>query len=93
MNAESHEGVVSFEQQPSGRETVMLGRVQVGEISHTADPRGRFKMCFRLLLPDSAAVPWQPATDRDAARSGVLRHINDWLNAADVRPNGTTDGQ
>jgi hypothetical protein len=93
MDGESHEGVVSFEPQPSGRETVMLGRVQVGEIAHAADPRGRFKMCFRLLLPDSAAAPWQPAADRDAARRGVLVHINDWLNAADVRPNGTSHAE
>jgi hypothetical protein len=89
VSAEAHEGVVSFEPQPSGRETVLLGRVTVGEISPTADPRSRYTMCFRLALPDSAAMPWQPAIDMAAARRGVLKHLNDWLNAADVRPNGS----
>lgn len=89
MDAEAHAGVVSFEPQPSGRETVLLGRVTVGEISPTADPRGRYTMCFRLALPDSAAGAWQPATNSEAARRGVLQHLNDWLNAADVRPNGS----
>jgi hypothetical protein len=42
-----------------GREAVMLGRVQVGEIMPTDG--GRHQACFRLTLPDASAASWRPA--------------------------------
>jgi hypothetical protein len=33
----------------------MLGRVQVGEISPSMDPRSRIPMCFRLYLPGTSS--------------------------------------
>ena len=88
MDAGAHHGVVRFEPLSAGREAVLLGCVTVGEIAPTADTRRGHTMCFRLGLPDSAASAWVPAIDIAAARRGVLSHLNDWLNAADVRPNG-----
>ena len=85
---EAHEGVVAFRLEPSGRETVVLGRVDVGEISPVADPRSHFPMCFRLYLPGSSSRAWTPARDVADARRLALARINDWLNAADLRPNG-----
>jgi hypothetical protein len=64
----------------------MLGRVQVGEIMPTE--RGRFSACFRLTLPDASASSWRPAANIEAARRLAVIKINDWLNAADLRPNG-----
>jgi hypothetical protein len=88
MTGESHEGVVAFCPLTSGREAVMLGRVQVGEIMPTE--RGRYQACFRLMLPDASASSWRPAADIAAARRLALVKINDWLNAADLRPNGAS---
>jgi hypothetical protein len=64
----------------------MLGRVQVGEIMPTDG--GRHQACFRLALPDASASSWRPAADIADARRLALVKINDWLNAADLRPNG-----
>ena len=64
----------------------MLGRVQVGEIMPTDG--GRHQACFRLSLPDASASSWRPAADIADARRLSLVKINDWLNAADLRPNG-----
>ncbi len=86
MGGESHEGVVAFAPLTLGREAVMLGRVQVGEIMPTDG--GRHQVCFRLLLPDASATSWRPARDLADARRLTLIKINDWLNAADLRPNG-----
>lgn len=88
MGGELHDGVVAFGTLSPGRESIMLGRVQVGEISPTSDPRSRFPMCFRLDLPDASSRAWQPARDIDDAKRQALAKINDWLNAADLRPNG-----
>jgi hypothetical protein len=86
MAGESHDGVVAFRPLTLGREAVMLGRVQVGEIMPTDG--GRHQACFRLLLPDASATSWRPARDVADARRLALVKINDWLNAADLRPNG-----
>lgn len=87
---EAHDGVVEFRpaQIASGRETIMLGRVQVGEISPSVDPRSRFPVCFRLELPDASSRAWQPARDVADARRQVVGKINDWLNAAGLVPAG-----
>jgi hypothetical protein len=86
MAGESHDGVVAFKPLTLGREAVMLGRVTVGEIMPTDS--GRHQACFRLLLPEASAAAWRPARDIDDARRLALVKINDWLNAADLRPNG-----
>jgi hypothetical protein len=86
MDGESHDGVVAFTPLPSGREAVMLGRVQVGEISPIG--AGDNRACFCLTLPESGLRSWRPAVDVDAARRQIIERINDWLNAADLRPNG-----
>lgn len=86
MAGESQEGVVAFRPLTLGREAVMLGRVQVGEIMPTDG--GRHQACFRLLLPDASATSWRPARDLADARRLALVKINDWLNAADLRPAG-----
>lgn len=85
---EPHDGVVGFRpaQTSIGRETIMLGRVQVGEISPSVDPRSRFPFCFRLELPDASSRAWQPARDVADARRQVVGKINDWLDAAGVAP-------
>lgn len=87
---EAHDGIVAFRpaQTVSGRETIMLGRVQVGEISPSVDPRSRFPFCFRLELPDASSRAWQPARDVADARRQVVGKINDWLNAAGLVPAG-----
>jgi hypothetical protein len=83
MGGELHEGVVEFRPLTLGREAVLLGRVTVGEIM----PHGH-RTCFRLTLPEASATAWRPADDMAEARRLVLIKINDWLNAADLRPNG-----
>lgn len=88
MGGELHDGVVAFRPLTPGREQIVLGRVQVGEISPTMDPRSRFPMCFRLELPDSSSRAWQPARDILDARRQALEKINDWMIAAGLRPTG-----
>jgi len=89
MGGESHDGVVAFEPLTLGREAVMLGRVQVGEIMPTDG--GRHQACFRLTLPEaSTSASWRPARDIAEARRLACIKINDWLNAADLRPNGVS---
>jgi hypothetical protein len=88
MDVESHDGVVAFKPLTLGREAVMLGRVQVGEIMPTE--RGRHQACFRLTLPEaSTSSSWRPCADIADARRLACVKINDWLNAADLRPNGS----
>jgi hypothetical protein len=84
-----HEGVVTFQPLALGREQILLGRVAVGEIGPTHGPHARFPLCFRLDLPGASSRAWLPARDSDDARHQALLKINDWLNAADLRPNGT----
>lgn len=89
MSGKAHEGVVAFRPLTLGREAVMLGRVQVGEIMPTDG--GRHQACFRLTLPEaSTSSSWRPAQDLADARRLALVKINDWLNAAGVRPNGAS---
>jgi hypothetical protein len=83
-----HEGVVAFRPLTPGRENILLGRIHVGEISPTVDPRSRFPVCFRLELPDASSRAWQPARDITDARRQALGKINDWMIAAGVRPIG-----
>jgi hypothetical protein len=88
MSGEAHDGVVAFRALTLGREAVMLGRVQVGEIMPTDG--GRHQACFRLTLPEaSTSSMWRPARDLADARRLALVKINDWMNAAGVRPMGT----
>jgi hypothetical protein len=88
MGGELHEGVVAFRPLASGREAVVLGRVDVGEISPVQNPTSVFAMCFRIYLPDASSRAWEPARDIADARRQALARINDWLNAAGVTPIG-----
>lgn len=88
MGAELHEGVVEFRAAAGGRETIMLGRMQVGEISPTLNPHGRFPVCFKIDLPGISSKAWNPAHDAADAQRQAAQLINDWLNAAGVRPIG-----
>lgn len=90
MDEDLHDGVVAFRPLSPGRESIMLGRVQVGEISPTMNPRSRVPMCFRLDLPGTSSRAWIPARDVDDARRQALARINDWIIAAGLRPNGGT---
>jgi len=87
MAAESHEGAVAFLPLARGREQIMLGRVPIGEIGPAHGPRPRFPICFWLDLPGASSRAWHPARDAADARCQALGKINDWLNAADLRPN------
>jgi hypothetical protein len=88
MTTETHEGVVAFRPLTPGREQIVLGRVQVGEISPTMDPRSRHPVCFRLELPDSSSRAWHPARDVNDARRQAVGKINEWMIAAGLRPIG-----
>jgi hypothetical protein len=92
MGTELHtDGPVVFTALPAGRESVSLGRVQVGEIGPVHDPRSLYPICFQLYLPLIATIGrWHPARDRDEAHRKIRSLINDWLNAADLRPNAET---
>ncbi len=89
MSGELHDGVVAFRPLTPGREQIVLGRVPVGEISPVHDPRSLYRVCFRLDLPLASSTAWMPARDVDDAQRQALDKINDWLNAAGLRPNGT----
>jgi len=86
MPTELHDGVVAFAPLSPGRESIMLGRVQVGEISPIHGGRGRFAACFRIWLPEAHSRAWLPARDVADAQRQALDKINDWLNAAGVVP-------
>jgi hypothetical protein len=86
MAGEAHEGVVEFRPETIGREVIMLGRVQVGEIMR--NDGARHQACFRLTLPEASATTWRPARDIVDARRLALVKINDWLNAAGLVPTG-----
>jgi hypothetical protein len=89
MDGDLHEGVVAFTPLSPGRESIMLGRVQVGEISPIPGGRGRFAACFRIWLPEAHSRAWLPARDTADAQRQALDKINDWLNAAGVAPIGS----
>lgn len=74
-------GEVIFEPQSSGRELIKLGAVQIGEIMPNDNIRSRFKVTFRLRLPESQAWTWRPAYDAADARRRAELHISDWLEA------------
>ena len=88
MGRELHEGVVAFQPASLGRETILLGRVTVGEIIPTE--RGPWQVSFRLHLPEASATSWRPARSLDEAHRLASEKINDWLNAAGLRPEGGT---
>lgn len=88
MIGELHDGVVAFEPLSPGRESIMLGLVPVGEIGPVHDPRSLYPVCFRIALPYASSAAWMPARDIADARRQALIRINDWLNAANLRPNG-----
>jgi hypothetical protein len=87
MGGELHEGVVAFQPASLGRETIHLGRVQVGEIMPIE--RGYYAASFRLYLPEASATSWRPVRSIDEAHRLATIKINDWLNAAGLRPTGT----
>ena len=75
---------VTFQHLGLGREAVVLGRVQVGEIMELDSDRAG--ACFRLMLPEASATNWRPVRDRDEARRLSRVKVADWLNAAGLRP-------
>lgn len=85
MAGEAHDGVVEFRPE-TGREVILLGRVQVGEILR--NDGGRHQACFRLTLPEASATTFRPARDIVDARRLALIKINDWLDAAGLTPVG-----
>jgi len=87
MDGDRYEGAVAFLPIALGREQIMLGRVPIGEIGPAHGPRPRFPICFWLDLPGASSRAWHPARDAADARCQALGKINDWLNAADLRPN------
>ena len=89
MSGEMHtDGPVVFKALPSGREAVSIGQIQVGEIGPVHDPRSLYPICFQLYLPLIATTgKWTPVRDREEAHRKIRNLINDWLNAADLRPN------
>jgi hypothetical protein len=89
---EAHDGVVVFEQQSGGRERVLLGKLPIGEIGPVHDPRSRFPVCWSLTLPWAMSMHrLEPANSIEDARSEILEKINDWLQLANLRPNGRRD--
>ena len=88
MAGESHEGVVAFLPLALCREQIMLGRVPVGEIGPAHGVRSRFPTCFRTDLPGASSRAWHPTPSIEDARRQAAEKINDWLSAADLRPNG-----
>lgn len=89
MGGELHDGVVAFRPLTPGREQIVLGRIPVGEIGPVHDPRSLYPVCFRLDLPLASSTAWMPARDVRDAQHQALDKINDWLNAAGLRPNGS----
>lgn len=90
MTEDLHEGVVAFTSLSPGRERIMLGLMQVGEISPTMDPSSRLPICFRLDLPGVSSRAWHPSRTIEDARRQAAVKINDWLNAAGLTPQGVT---
>ena len=88
MDGDRHEGVVAFLPLALGREQIMLGRVPVGEIGPAHGARSRFPTCFRTDLPGASSRAWHPTPSIEDARRQAAEKINDWLDAADLRPNG-----
>lgn len=86
MSRDLHDGVVAFEPLSTGRESIMLGAIQVGEIAPTPHPSSRAPTCFRLMLPSVSSRPWHPAGSIEDARRQALFLINDWLIAAGLGP-------
>ena len=88
MDGDRHEGVVAFLPLALCREQIMLGRVPVGEIGPAHGVRSRFPTCFRIDLPGASSRAWHPTPSIEDARRQAAEKINDWLDAADLRPNG-----
>ncbi|NEV79291.1 hypothetical protein DYI24_19865 [Rhodopseudomonas sp. BR0C11] len=80
---EQRRGPVTFKRLGLGREAVVLGRVQVGEIMEMEGDRGG--ACFRLTLPEASTTSWRPARDRDEARRLSRGQVSDWIEAAGLR--------
>lgn len=72
--------MVSFAPAADGRELVMLGLVQVGEIS----PWGGGLSCWRLWLP-SCGGQFGRAGTLKAAREHLISRIEQWVEAAGLR--------
>ena len=90
MTGDSHDGVVTFRPLSAGRKAIVLGQIDIGEIApiYGLSRRDHLDRCFRLDLPGISSRAWRPARDTDDAERQALAMINDWLNAADLRPNG-----
>ncbi|WP_315804055.1 hypothetical protein [Bradyrhizobium sp. SZCCHNS3002] len=86
MSTELHDGIVAFEPLSTGRESIMLGLIQVGEIAPTPDPSSRTPTCFRLMLPSVSSRPWHPAHSIEDARRQAAEKIGEWIDAAGLVP-------
>ncbi|XUM25072.1 hypothetical protein ACRAVF_33955 (plasmid) [Bradyrhizobium oligotrophicum S58] len=86
ISAELHDGVVAFQPLSTGRESIMLGLVQVGEITPTMAPDSRFPTCFRLDLPNVSSRTWHPSRSIDDARRQAAEMIGNWMDAAGLVP-------
>ncbi|WP_316214322.1 hypothetical protein [Bradyrhizobium sp. SZCCHNR2032] len=93
MGGDFYEGVVAFAPLSPGRESIMLGLVQVGEISPTMHPSARHPTCFRLDLPGVSSRAWHPSRSIEDARRLAAEKINDWICAAGLTPVMTHAGE
>lgn len=91
--AELHDGVVAFQPLSPGREGIMLGLVQIGEIGPTIAPDSRFPICFRVDLPNLSSRPWHPSRSIADARRQAAEMIGHWMDAAGVVPVGARTHQ
>ncbi len=85
MSDQPHDGVVAFQPLSTGRESIWLGAVQIGEIGPAMSPSVH-PICFRLDLPSISSRAWHPVRSIEDARRQAAEKINDWLNAAGVVP-------
>lgn len=92
MSQEAHDGVVAFTPLSAGREQVKLGQLTVGEIGPVGDPRSQYAYYWGLTLPWAMSqYKLAPARDIEDARKQVVDRIGDWLQLANLRPNGSAD--
>ncbi|WP_316228359.1 MULTISPECIES: hypothetical protein [unclassified Bradyrhizobium] len=93
MGGDLYEGVVAFAPLSPGRESIMLGLVQVGEISPTMHPSARHPTCFRLDLPGVSSRAWHPSRSIEDARRLAAEKIGEWIDAAGLLPAMTHAGE
>jgi hypothetical protein len=88
MGGELHDGVVAFRALSPGRESIVLGKIPVGEIGPVHDPRSLYPVCFRIGLPYASSSAWMPARSIEDARAQAVDKIGHWLDAAGLMPTG-----